>query len=219
MKVGCIIQARLTSTRLPGKVTKLIGDRTLLDHVVDYCMSSSADIVVLAVPIGQFDEFHAIIEQTDRLKIFGGSELNVFDRFVRAAEFYELDYVIRITSDDPFKSYHMINAIVELCRLDGYDYISNNLSDVMPYGFDVEGFRLKALLESKYFGNASQVKEHVTTNLRQIDCFSRLWLDSNKSYTSVRITIDTQEDLERSIELYNSKSTQFSTIIKKHENE
>ena len=72
MKVGCIIQARLTSTRLPGKVTKFIGDKTLLNHVIDYCLSSSADVIIVAVPFLQRNEFLAMIEETDRLKIYGG---------------------------------------------------------------------------------------------------------------------------------------------------
>ncbi|MDA8788337.1 hypothetical protein N9N00_05680, partial [Schleiferiaceae bacterium] len=66
MKVGCIIQARLTSTRLPGKVTELIGDKTLLNHVIDYCLCSSADIIIIAVPILQRNEFLAMIEETER---------------------------------------------------------------------------------------------------------------------------------------------------------
>ncbi len=219
MKVGCIIQARLTSTRLPGKVKKLIGDKTLLNHVIDYCTNSSADVIIIAVPISQRHDFLSMVEETDRLKIYGGPELNVYNRFAGAAEIYKLDYVVRITADDPFKSYHMINAIIELCRLDTYDYISNNLYDIMPYGFDVEGFKVEAFLKSKDFGNTSQVEEHVTTNLRQVDCFSRLWLQSNKTYSDVRITIDTQEDLMDARELYSSESTELRDLILKSRNE
>ena len=219
MKVGCIIQARLTITRLPGKVTKLIGDKTLLNHVVDYCLSSSADIIIIAVPFLQRNEFLAMIEETERLKIYGGPEHNVYDRFAGAAEFYKLDYVVRITSDDPFKSYRMINAIIELCRLDTYDYISNNLSDVMPYGFDVEGFKVDAFLKSKDFGNQALVEEHVTTNLRQVDGFCRLWLQSNKSFSDVRITVDTHEDLMNARELHSSSATELKNLVKKSKNE
>jgi len=219
MKVGCIIQARLTSTRLPGKVKKLIGDKTLLNHVIDYCLSSSADVIIIAVPFLQRNEFLAMIEETDRLKIYEGPELNVYDRFEGAAKFHKLDYIVRITSDDPFKSYRMINAIIELCRLDAYDYISNNLSEVMPYGFDVEGFKVDAFLKSKDFGNQAQVEEHVTTNLRQVDSFSRLWLQSNKSYSDVRITVDTQEDLMNARELHSSNTTELKELVKKSRNE
>ena len=214
MKVGIIIQARLTSTRLPGKITKLIAGKTLLNWVLDYCKSTSADAVILAVPDSQVKDFAVLLKDSPGVDLFGGSEMNVYQRFVDAAYEHKLDYVVRITSDDPFKSPYMLDSMINLSRLNYFDYISNNLSEIFPYGYDVEAFSLAALLKSANKELSPLTKEHVTSALRNSEDFRRLWLDSNVDLTSCHSTVDTQEDLNIANSLASEGDTSLINIIK-----
>jgi spore coat polysaccharide biosynthesis protein SpsF (cytidylyltransferase family) len=214
MKVGIVIQARFTSKRLPGKIEKEIGGESLLNRVLDYCYESNADGVVLAVPSDQTERFEKYVHGVEGVKVFGGDEEKVALRYVTAGEKYGFDYLIRITSDDPFKPTPVINAIIELCRLDVYDYISNNVETIMPEGFDIEAFKKSALLESLVADDSEFNYEHVTPNLRSSSDYKKLWFASSEDYSEMRCTVDVQEDLDVCNDLINSQGGKsFKDII------
>ena len=206
MKVVIIIQARTSSSRLPGKVEKRVGKHRLIDWVLNYCVESSADDVILAVPSLQLKDFNDIVDGHRGIRIFGGSEDNVASRFVEAGIQHKADYVIRVTGDDPFKPVELIDAIINLCRLDRFDYISNNVETIFPEGFDIEGIRLSALRRSIQEDSSQFNLEHVTPFLRTGENFSRLWLSSNRSDAFMRCTIDYGKDIEIASELASTKA-------------
>ena len=205
MRVVVIIQARTSSSRLPGKVERRVGKHRLIDWVLKYCTESSADDVVLAVPSTQVSDFSAMVDEHRSIHIFGGSEDNVASRFVEAGIQHKADYVIRVTCDDPFKPVELIDAIIHLCRLDRFDYISNNMETIFPEGFDIEGIRLGALIRSIQEDSSEFNLEHVTPFMRTGKNFSRLWLSSNRSDALMRCTIDYAKDIEIASELASTK--------------
>lgn len=207
MRVIIIIQARTSSSRLPRKVERRVGEHRLIDWVLKYCTESSADDVVLAVPGHQVNDFSAMVAEQKSVHIFGGSEDNVASRFAEAGVQHKADYVIRVTCDDPFKPVELIDAIINLCRLDRYDYISDNMETIFPEGFDIEGIRLSALIRSIQEDSSKFNLEHVTPFLRTEKSFSRLWLSSNCSDALMRCTIDYEEDIEIASDLSMGRPT------------
>ena len=113
MRVIIIIQARTSSSRLPRKVERRVGEHRLIDWVLKYCTESSADDVVLAVPGHQVNDLSAMVAEQKSVHIFGGSEDNVASRFAEAGVQHKADYVIRVTCDDPFKPVELIKAALE----------------------------------------------------------------------------------------------------------
>ena len=151
---GVIIQARLNSSRLPGKVLmKLADNRTILEWVIDRCKKSKADIVIVATPDDEIVDFC----KERNIEVFKGSENNVLERYYKCAKKYNLDRIIRVTSDCPFVK---TEAIDKLIREDEhrFEIISN------PIGTGAEHIPFR-LLEHCYLKN-QQEREHVTTRMR-----------------------------------------------------
>ena len=194
VNVIIVIQARLGSSRYPAKVLAKVAGIAMIERVLSTSCKTTANAVILAVPEGEENHFRPYVK-SNRSILFGGSENNVLDRFYCAAKKFEADYVVRITADDPFKSVEMINSIIELCRLNYYDYVSNNYHICFPEGYDVEGFSMRILEEANKSVETAEYREHVTLWIRESSC-KKLWLDSSEKLGNYRLTLDTKKDKE-----------------------
>ena len=207
MNVVCIIQARIGSTRLPGKVLKNICGKTVLQHDIDRLRRvKNIDEIVIATTILEKDE--AITKEADRLglKYFRGSEEDVLSRYYYAAKENNADVVVRVTSDCPLIDSEVTEKIIQyyIENNDKYDYVSNTIDRTYPRGLDTEVFSFSSL--QKAFNEASSMRdrEHVTPYIWDNPHLFRLFQYKNQTdYSNLRWTLDTAEDFELINRVYN----------------
>ena len=145
-KFDILIQARLTSTRLPGKVLKKIGNRTALKMLLDRLKKTkSVRNIVIILPKNKKNNFLQKYVKTLGYKTFRGSENNVLDRYYKASKKFNSENIIRITSDCPFIDVATLNKMVEIFASLDYDYMSNIDPRTFPKGLDIEIFNFKTL--------------------------------------------------------------------------
>lgn len=198
MKIVAIIQARMRSTRLPGKVLMDIEGTTMLNHVFRRTSCSSlVEEIIIAASMQSQDE--AITKECERLGAgsFRGSEDDVLDRYFKAALSRDASIVVRITSDCPLIDHQVVDRVVRELISSGADYSSNTISRTYPRGLDAEAMKIEAL-ESAW-KNADQPfqREHVTPYIYQNPSQFKLHpVTIEEDHSSLRWTVDTVEDLE-----------------------
>lgn len=158
MKVVCIVQARVGSTRLPGKVLKEICGKTVLEHDVNRVkLVPNIDEIIIATTRKKQDD--KIIDEVNRLgvKYFRGSENDVLSRYYFAAKENNADVIVRITSDCPCLDQNILTNMINLFlkKSKVLDYMNNTLQKSYPRGYDIEVFSFKALEIA--FNNAKKI--------------------------------------------------------------
>lgn len=201
MNTGVIIQARLSSTRLPGKVLKELpygSGITVLQQVLRRLKKSErVQEIIVATTTG--DEDGAIVEVAERegVKWFRGSKDNVLSRYYLAAKKNNLDLIVRVTSDCPCIDPAILDMLIDRHIESGADYSSNFKMRKFPHGLDAEAFNFSAF--EKAYREASEhfEREHVTPYMhRNPGLFKIASLEATEDLTApeIRITLDTEED-------------------------
>ena len=201
MKIVAITQARHGSTRLPAKVLKKVGDKTLLEIHLERILQSKK-ITKLVVATTEEAGAEHIIEIARKMSIgvYQGSVDDVLERFYYAAVPESPDYVVRLTSDCPLIDPVEIDKVIEACIKNDNDYVSNTLSPTFPDGVDVEVFTFKALEKAFHEATLKSDSEHVTPYIKKNSTFNggKLFKSSNLvnpvDCSSYRITVDTEDD-------------------------
>lgn len=202
--ITAIVQARMGSTRLPGKVLIDIQGKPLLEHVMDRVgMTRLIDRIVIATTVNEKDK--AVIEFAKNLSIpyYVGSEDDVLDRFYQAARKFGANIIVRITPDCPMIDPHVIDEVIERYLKGDYDYVANTLKRTYPDGLDVEVFSYKALekawKEARWFSE----REHVTPYIwKNPDKFRLSTVESEVNLSHLRWTVDEESDLQFVREVY-----------------
>lgn len=206
MKVVAVIQARMGSTRLSGKVMKDIKGKTVLSHVIERVKKSKliSDIII-ATTVHERDNVIETEAINCGAKVFRGSEDDVLSRYYYASKEFNADAVVRITSDCPVIDPYVIDELIS-CYLKGkYNLVTNSGSDLnqrtYPRGLDTEVFSFKSLEDAFVNGIKKYQKEHVTPyiyeNSKNIHYFK-----NKVDYSKYRWTLDTVEDFEVINEIY-----------------
>lgn len=201
--IGAIIQARMGSSRLPGKVLRPIAGRPLLDHVVGRLASLRAAVtVVVATSTQPRDD--AIAERCAMLDVpcFRGSEEDVLARYAECAAAHGFDHVIRLTADNPFTDVEELDRLIDLHLREANDYTHS--FGVMPLGVGAEIFTRAALERSAREGHAPNHREHVNEYIQENpDRFriGRLAVAADKNRPDLSLTVDTEEDYTRACRL------------------
>ncbi|SFM89084.1 cytidylyltransferase domain-containing protein [Methanolobus profundi] len=206
MKIVAIVQARIGSTRLPGKVMKTILGKPVILWDIDRISSSMLiDETVIAIPYGEEND---IIESTvrqynNKITVARGSENDVLDRYYKAAVQAKADIIIRITSDCPLIDPTIIDKVIEEFLTNGCDYCSNTLELTYPRGMDTEIFTFKALEKAWKEAKEDYEREHVTPYIREHpDIFKQCNVSNEENLSHLRLTLDTPEDFELITEIY-----------------
>ena len=197
MRVVVVIQARMGSTRLPGKVMEDLGGIPVLTWVVRACRAaSSVDEVVVATSTLAGDDAVADHAAELGVPVVRGSEDDVLSRYLQAVEEHPCDAVVRITADCPFTDPAVIDTVVGAWRADpSLDYVSTVLVRTLPHGLDVELVTVDALRRVDAVATAHH-RVHVTSGVYTApDEFSVMGLCFAPDATDLRITLDTPEDL------------------------
>ncbi|MDD5137068.1 MAG: glycosyltransferase family protein [Candidatus Omnitrophica bacterium] len=195
-KIVAIIQARIGSTRLPGKVLLGLEGRTVLEHVVNRVGESAlVDDVVVATTASKKDLKIAGLCAKKKILVFRGSEDDVLDRFYQAAKSYCADHVVRITADCPIIDHKVIDEVLRLHLRKKSDYTSNVLKETFPDGEDVEVFKFKTLKKAWEAARLPSEREHVTPYIRKNPKLFKLSnLACRTDLSGKRWTLDEKDD-------------------------
>ncbi|WP_427071499.1 cytidylyltransferase domain-containing protein [Lysinibacillus fusiformis] len=198
MKTIVIIQARMGSSRLPGKILKQLGDVDVLTYDIKRCQAIQgvSEVIVATSNLPQ-DDAIAKWCKMNQVAYFRGSEDDVLDRYVQCAKMYKPDYVMRVTSDCPFVDYEMASEIVSLMEKEWKDIVLIN--GELPRGLAVELISYKSLLRIHEIGIEPRHREHVTYYAYEFPQeFNAVSYNvpTNRLAPELRITLDTAEDYE-----------------------
>ncbi len=197
MTVVAIIQARMGSTRFPGKMLKSLGNKPLIWHVVHRVQQATlVDKVVLATSINKNNEPLVKEVQTYGVDCFVGDENDVLDRFYQCAKKFKATTIVRVTGDCPFIDPEVIDAVISLFKNNKLDYASNVLPPTYPDGLDVEVFSFAALEKAWKKAKLQSEREHVTPYIwKNQHIFKRMTHKNNEDLSSIRLTVDEEKDL------------------------
>lgn len=200
MKKAIIIQARMTSTRLPGKVMREVLGKPLLQIQLERLVhAGNVDEIIVATTTNDTDR--PIVELCNSLSIpiFRGSEEDVLERYYQAATEYNVDIVIRITSDCPVIDPRVVEQVIDyyLANQDSVDYVSNTGVRTYPRGMDTEVFSRQVLEQAYRYATKAPEREHVTLYIyRHPELFKLGNYPYWRDVSHHRWTVDTLEDFE-----------------------
>lgn len=192
-----IIQARMGSTRLPGKVLARIEGKTMLERVVERARRASriACVVVATSEASSDDRIEALCNERS-IPVFRGSEQDVLDRYVQAAGKFDADPIVRLTADCPLLEPAVIDMVIARFGAGDVDYAANINPPSFPHGLDAEVFSRDALVRTDHDARLRSEREHVTLHIRNHPEVFRIANVSNEpNLSAMRWTVDHPEDL------------------------
>lgn len=198
LKVVGIIQARMGSTRLPGKVLLDLGGDTVLSRVVHRLAQSRliAGIVVATTVLG-VDDAIGLECQRIRVSCFRGSEQDVLDRYYQTARLHNAKVIVRITADCPLIDPEIVDRTIELFYEENADYATNDVPQTFPRGLDTEVFSMSSLTQAWEEARQPYQREHVTPYFYEHpEIFRIASLLGEIDSTLYRWTLDTEDDLK-----------------------
>ena len=198
--IGCIIQARMGSTRLPGKaMLNVENDKTVLYFVIKQLQNCKLiDKIIVATTTLEADTQIANFSKDLGIDCFRGSSNNVLDRYYQCAKEYSVFTIVRIPSDKPLIDPEIVDNIVSVFRNNSYDYITNFLSNpTFPSGTEVEVFSINALKKAWEKAKLPSEKEHVTPYfVNHEDEFKITHIENSENLSDLRWAVDRIEDLK-----------------------
>ncbi len=200
MNIVIIVQARMGSTRLPGKVLKKVMNKTLLEYLLERLQRvERSNEVCVATTVEPQDQPILDICSQMSIRSFRGSENDVLERYFLAAQEMQADIIVRVTADCPVIDPVEIDKLIEyyLENSDRYDYISSSLKRSYPLGMEAEIFSFEVLKKAHENAKSKFEREHVTPYLhRQPDLFCLKNFSYKENQKEHRWTVDTPEDFE-----------------------
>lgn len=195
MRIVAIVQARMDSTRLPGKVLKEVLSRPLLSYQIERMKQSKLiDEVIIATTPNNNQKIIELCEK-EGVNYFIGSEQDVLARYYNTAKKYAADIVVRMTSDCPLIDPVIVDKVITMYRSGQYDYVSNTIERTFPRGMDVEVFSIEVLERAFNKAEIEYEREHVTPYLyMNPNRFSIGQLTQQDNTSEIRLTVDTPED-------------------------
>lgn len=204
MRTVAIIQARMSSTRLPGKIVAPIAGKPMLWHVITRAgRARTLNEVVLATSDEAADDAIAHLCAQLGVSFFRGSMDDVLDRYYQAALQFGAEVIVRLTADCPLLDPDVIDRGVEAYRMNEYDYVSNTVERTYPDGLDAEVFSLQALARAWREASWKSEREHVTPYIwKHPELFRLGAFKQERDLSWMRWTVDEPRDLEFVREVY-----------------
>ncbi|MGD2118684.1 MAG: glycosyltransferase family protein [Chromatiales bacterium] len=198
MKIVAIVQARMSSSRLRGKVLKPLGEKLVLEHVVmRLSRAEMIDEIVVATTVDAEDDVLVDWCKKKRISFFRGQRDNVLARFYECAVETHADAIVRVTSDNPLLDPAVVDRTIRLFKKSGADYAANNLVKSFPHGLDVEVISFAALSQSWREAGEGFELEHVTQFVRhRPERFKLVNLKADADHHDIRITLDEPDDYQ-----------------------
>lgn len=218
LPIDVIVQARMSSKRLPFKAMKKISDHYLIEWVIlRLKKSKKINRIILATTKKKEDDILIKIAKKHKINFFRGSEHNVLNRFYNAAKFFNCNIIIRVCADNPFVDPQQINLLIKKFIKKKYDYAFNHLNKLNSLysdGFGAEIFYAKVLKKLNKIVTSKSHKEHVTKyiwdNLKR---FKVLPIIASKklAYPYLKFDIDNEEDLKNIKKLVKNNNISINT--------
>ncbi len=196
-RVVAVVQARMASTRLPGKVMRGVGGMPLLELLLRrLLMAKSIQGVVLATTDDPTDSILADHMESLGIECFRGSSEDVLERTLFAALQADADVIVRVTGDCPLVDPGIVDSAVGTFLDSECDYLGSGDKATFPDGLDVEVLTLEAMKLSYQSASSKYDREHVTSYIRSSENFSKRTFSASEDYSSIRLTLDEPEDLK-----------------------
>ncbi len=204
MRVLAILQARVSSTRLPGKVLKCILDSPMIIRQIEREMRiPSIDKIVVATSTDFSDNSLVEVLQNNNISVHRGSLNNVLDRYYQVANLYQPDHIVRLTGDCPLADPDVIERVILEHIEHDADYTTNCMPPTWPDGLDVEVMKMSALTSSWSNSKLPSELEHVTPFIRKHpEIFKIHNVSSEIDLSHLRWTVDEKEDFEYVTNIY-----------------
>jgi spore coat polysaccharide biosynthesis protein SpsF (cytidylyltransferase family) len=198
MNLVIITQARFGSSRLPGKVLKKIGNKSLLElHLQRLKKVTVANKIIVATTHEPESEKIIAIAQNENCLFYRGSTEDVLDRFFHASKLFDSSYIVRVTSDCPLIDPVLVSKVIQYTIEHDFTYCM--LSEQFPDGVDVEVFKTEELVEAYLNAKLQSEREHVTPYIRskskerkfygQYEC-------REGNFKEIRFTVDEEVDIK-----------------------
>jgi len=206
IKIGAIIQARMTSTRLPGKVLMDIEGKPMLWHVINrlkFC--KELDDIILAISDLEESDILEKFAKENKIKYFRGSEDNVLERHYKAAKKFKCDVIVRITSDCPLVDPAIVDRTIKKHLDSRADFTANfregkkgeSIERSFPRGLEIEVFNFLTLKKAKQQAKKQYQKEHVDPYIcEHPEIFHLASIKNEEDFSYMRWTVDEIKDLE-----------------------
>ncbi len=221
-KITAIVQARIGSTRLRGKVLKKIKGKETIILLLDRLSKAKkiSDIVVAIPNTKENDNLFKLLNK-HKYTVFRGSEKNVLKRYYDCAKKHGIFNILRITGDCPLIDPKLIDKIGEIYNSKKFDYVSNIENRTFPDGMDIEFFSFKTLKKIRENAISSYDKEHVTKYVLRTNIFKKFNYElKNENYSNIRITLDTTNDfslIKKIFDKFNDNHFTLKDILKYYE--
>lgn len=198
MNIIAIIQARQTSTRLPGKTMRMLSGKPLLQYVVDNLeKAQNINKLVVATTTDPEDDIIDLWCKRNSIFVYRGDREDVLSRFYECALKYKADAIVRVTSDCPLVDPFIVDNVIDLFKNTKSDYSANNLVKSFPHGLDIEIFSFDVLRESFENAKKQQEREHVTQYIRaRPEKYKLTNFSCSGNYNDIRVTIDEEMDFK-----------------------
>ncbi|HWH15446.1 MAG TPA: NTP transferase domain-containing protein [Miltoncostaeaceae bacterium] len=197
-RTGVVIQARMGSTRLPGKVLRDLAGAPVLGHLLDRMSRAAVDVVMVATSDRAEDDTVAAYAARRGADVHRGPLEDVLARFTAAARAHRLDRLVRVCGDSPLLDPALVDRALGLLAASGADMASNVVERTFPPGQSVEAVTREALERARRMEPDAADREHVTRLLyRRPDAFHVVPIARRPPAPGPRLVVDTADDLER----------------------
>ena len=189
----------MSSTRLPGKIFLKVNSRYILDYLIDrLSFSKRIDNLIIATTTNPKDKIITEYCKKNNIIYFEGSEENVLSRYYLAAKKYNVDIIVRITSDCPLIDPGILDKMLDFYNKNSYDFVSNTVPPPSNYpdGMDVEIFNFETLKKTYQNAQLPSEKEHVTFYMWKSKNFDIYKFSLKHNFSKYRLTLDYIEDFE-----------------------
>lgn len=213
-KVVATIEARMSSTRLPGKVLMPLAGAPVLVRIIERLSKSRyIDEIIVATTVNSKDDAIEKVCREGGYKFFRGSEEDVLSRILRAAEQGGAEIMVQGMADSPMVDWQIVDHLLKMLVDGGYDYASNELEEGFPIGFDARVFPYAILKQSEDLVTDPEHHEHASLYIYQHPEKFKLasWKGGDKmNWPELRLTLDTPEDYELIGKVYDAVGSDFS---------
>ena len=218
-KIVATIEARMNSSRLPGKVLKEINGKPMIEYLINRLKTiDSIDEIILATTDSKSDDKLEKIALENSILVYRGSEENVMSRVLFAAENFNADIIVETHGDNPLLDPQIIDQAISMYLANNLDYIGNSHIHSYPLGMDIQVFSTKALRKSYDLTSDKLDREHVTLHIRKNPKLFRsfnLIAPQELRRPEIHLTVDEEEDFElvsKIIQNFGKKNPNFSCL-------
>ena len=201
MKIGAIILCRYNSSRLPGKILEEVKERSILENItLRLEQVKNLDKIVVATSEEASDDVINDLCKAERISCHRGDLNNVAERFLSAAQEFQLDYAIRINGDNIFIANTIMEKMINIAKEQNLDFVSNVPGRSFPYGMSIEILKTSYYAELIKGFSKSEHFEHVTKYIYDNDTEMGQYFVTNEDFPELKmqqLAVDTPEDLNR----------------------